>query len=150
MLEEFINKKEELSKLKKLKYNKEKKEVKEIEIKINELTQRKKEIMKEISEGLKKIDKELNDINEKIENLQKKISAPEKKLKSFHYNINQDSKTKIYLKSKQGNISHKNKINILSSANDWEITDETKATGSYADWRNNAIISPTKGSLLVS
>ena len=35
MLEEFINKKEELSKLKKLKYNKEKKEIKEIEMKIN-------------------------------------------------------------------------------------------------------------------
>ena len=62
MLEEFINKKEELSKLKKLKYNKEKKEIKEIEMKINSLTQRKKEIMKEISEGIKKIDKELKEI----------------------------------------------------------------------------------------
>ena len=148
MLEEFINKKEELSKLKKLKYNKEKKEIKEIEMKINTLTQRKKEIMKEISEGIKKIDKELNEVNEKIENLQKKISVPEKKLKSFHCNIKQESKIKTYLKSKQVNISQKNKINLLSSANDWEITDETQATGSYADWRNNAIVSPTKGQLL--
>ena len=35
-------------------------------------------------------------------------------------------------------------------ANSWEFTDEKEATGDYSDWRNQAIINPTKGQLIPS
>ena len=103
---------------------------------------------------------------------QKKIIKNEEDLKAFldskiniiNLNINQDSQ--IYKKNlnkildemnkkndklKSKPIDRNNEIYIsLESANNssWELSNEKEATGPYSEWRNNAIINPTKGQLL--
>ena len=86
------------------------------------------------------------------------------KINIINLNINQDSQ--IYKKNlnkildemnkkndklKSKPIDRNNEIYIsLESANNssWELSNEKEATGPYSEWRNNAIINPTKGQLL--
>ena len=103
---------------------------------------------------------------------QKVIIKNEEDLKAFldskiniiNLNINQDSQ--IYKKNlnkildemnkkndklKSKPIDRNNEIYIsLESANNssWELSNEKEAIGPYSEWRNNAIINPTKGQLL--
>lgn len=128
-LEELLKKNDELKKLKETKFAKEKKELKAIEEKIKELTERKKQLNLVISKGMCKIGEEIKKNSKKIKKLKKKFI-----LKSIPSND----------KLKSNNIN----VNLKSSMNSWEITDETEATGPYSEWRNNAITYPTKGLLL--
>ena len=128
-LEELLKKNDELKKLKETKFAKEKKELKAIEEKIKELTERKKQLNLVISKGMCKIGEEIKKNSKKIKKLKKKFI-----LKSIPSND----------KLKSNNIN----VNLKSSMNSWEITNETKATGPYSEWRNNAITYPTKGLLL--
>lgn len=128
-LEELLKKNDELKKLKETKFAKEKKELKAIEEKIKELTERKKQLNLVISKGMCKIGEEIKKNSKKIKKLKKKFI-----LKSIPSND----------KLKSNNIN----VNLKSSMNSCEITDETEATGPYSEWRNNAITYPTKGLLL--
>ena len=120
-LDELLKKNDELKALKQTKFSKEKKELKEIEKKIKELNERKKQLIQIISKGMCKIGEEIKKNSKKIKKLKKKFV-----LKGIP----------------------SNNINLKSSMNSWEVTNETEATGPYSDWRNNAITYPTKGLLL--
>ena len=153
LLEQYLKKKEELTKLKESKFKAEKKKLKEIEEKIKELTQRKKKIKKYLSKSIKKIEKKIKQNDKKIEELQKKVSleknSSNQKLKSIHYKLKGN---KEMLKNSKNLYAYQNNLKLLLEDNlkGWEVTNETRATGPYADWRNNAITNPTKGQLLPS
>ena len=66
-LEEFLKKKEELSKLKETKFSKEKNEIEEICLKISELSNQKEKIKKKVKKGMKKIEKKIKENNKKIQ-----------------------------------------------------------------------------------
>ena len=144
ILEELFQKKEELQKLKETKFDKEKKEIKELEDKINELQKIKRAKKKMISKEIEQIEKEIKDIDEKIEKINKKLkNNPNQKLKINKIDFKENYKLKNAQTLRAQNL-------MEDIPNSWEISDEKEATGAYSDWRNQAIINPTKGQLIAS
>ena len=82
-LEEFLKKKEELSKLKETKFSKEKNEIEEICLKISELSNQKEKITKKVKKGMKKIEKKIKENDKKIQELQKKLGLEIEYKKKF-------------------------------------------------------------------
>ena len=97
-----------------------------------------------ISKEIEQIEKEIKNIDEKIEKINKKLkNNPNQKLKINKIDFKENYKLKNAQTLRAQNL-------MEDIPNSWEISDEKEATGAYSDWRNQAIINPTKGQLIAS